>query len=111
MLADGSEARIRAEKPKEETELRRLIKDTIDGRVACGQLDDTDLTLNDLSEILESFTATLRGIYHPRVKYPKLEDDQIISSEPTVPITSATSDPSTSEVQLGSSLDTSSPTS
>lgn len=111
MLADGSEARIRAEKPKEETELRRLIKDTIDGRVACGQLDDTDLTLNDLSEILESFTATLRGIYHPRVKYPKLEDDQSISSEPTVPIASATSDPSTSEVQLGSSLDTSSPTS
>ncbi len=73
LLADGCEARIRAEKPKDEDELRSLIKDTIDTRVAMGQLDDTGLTLRDLSRIVDSFTATLRGIYHPRVVYPKLE--------------------------------------
>jgi membrane-associated HD superfamily phosphohydrolase len=111
MLADGSEARVRAEKPKEEEELRRLIKDTIDNRVACGQLDDTDLTLNDLSEILESFTATLRGIYHPRVKYPQLEEASDLNSEPTVPVPSAPADRQTSDVPLGSSLDSSSPAS
>lgn len=111
MLADGSEARVRAEKPKEEEELRRLIKDTIDNRVACGQLDDTDLTLNDLSEILESFTATLRGIYHPRVKYPQLEEASGLDSEPTVPIPSEPADRQTSDVPLGSSLDSSSPAS
>jgi putative nucleotidyltransferase with HDIG domain len=73
MLADGSEARVRAEKPKEEEELRDLIKGVIENRMAIGQLDDTNLTLKDLSAILDSFTTTLRGIYHPRVKYPKLE--------------------------------------
>ena len=111
MLADGSEARIRAEKPKEEEELRRLIKETIDNRVACGQLDDTDLTLNDLSEILESFTATLRGIYHPRVKYPQLEENPRINSEATVPIPSTDINRQASDVPVGSSLDTSSPAS
>jgi putative nucleotidyltransferase with HDIG domain len=84
MLADGSEARVRAEKPKEEDELRQLIKSTIDDRVALGQLDDTDLTLHDLSMIADSFTATLRGVYHPRVKYPKLEPALV--SESTAPV-------------------------
>jgi len=39
-------------------------------RVAEGQMDDSDLTLRDLKTIGESFKATLRGIYHPRIEYP-----------------------------------------
>lgn len=73
MLADGCEARVRAERPKEENDLRSLIKKVVDERVASGQLDDTNLTLQDLNQIVESFTATLRGIYHPRLLYPQLE--------------------------------------
>ncbi|RPI34318.1 MAG: HDIG domain-containing protein [Chloroflexota bacterium] len=73
MLADGCEARVRAEHPKDENELRILIKNLIDNRLAMGALNDTDLTLQDLDEIADSFTATLRGVYHPRIQYPKLE--------------------------------------
>ncbi|HEX7974831.1 MAG TPA: HDIG domain-containing protein, partial [Anaerolineales bacterium] len=73
MLADGSEARVRAEHPKDEEELRSLIKGVIDNRLELGQLNDTELTLHDLDVILQSFIATLRGIYHPRVQYPTLE--------------------------------------
>jgi hypothetical protein len=73
MLADGAEARVRAERPKDEAELRGLIRNVIDTRVSMGELDATDLTLRDLDRICDSFTATLRGIYHPRVQYPKLE--------------------------------------
>lgn len=73
MLADGCEARVRAERPKEEVDLRLLIKAVIDERVGFGQLDDTHLTLQDLNEILDSFSATLRGVYHPRIIYPQLE--------------------------------------
>ena len=73
MLADGSEARVRAERPKEEEDLRILIKKVIDDRVSDGQLDDTHLTLQDLNQIVESFTTTLRGMYHPRILYPQLE--------------------------------------
>lgn len=74
MLADGCEARMRAEHPKDEEELRALIKSTIEDRREKGQLDDTALTLQDLNEIVDSFTATLRGVYHPRIQYPKLEE-------------------------------------
>jgi putative nucleotidyltransferase with HDIG domain len=73
MLADGSEARVRAERPDDDEKLRAVIKSAIKDRIASGQLDDTKLTLNDLALIAESFTATLRGLYHPRLTYPRLE--------------------------------------
>jgi putative nucleotidyltransferase with HDIG domain len=85
MLADGAEARVRAEKPKEEADLRRIIKETIDDRVSIGELDDTDITLSDLSQMLESFTATLRGIYHPRITYPQLATPDSV----TIPVGAA----------------------
>jgi hypothetical protein len=73
MLADGSEARVRAERPEDDEKLREVIKSAVKDRIASGQLDDTKLTLNDLSLIVESFTATLRGVYHPRLTYPRME--------------------------------------
>ena len=72
MLADGAEARMRAERPKDEQELRKLISGIVQARLETGQLDETDLTLKDLQEVIDSFTATLRGVYHPRIQYPKL---------------------------------------
>jgi putative nucleotidyltransferase with HDIG domain len=73
MLADGSEARVRAERPGDDEKLREVIKSAVKDRISSGQLDDTKLTLNDLSLIVESFTATLRGVYHPRLTYPRQE--------------------------------------
>ena len=75
MLADGAEARMRAERPKDEDELRKLISGIVQARLENRQLDDTDLTLKDLQEVIDSFTATLRGVYHPRIQYPKLATD------------------------------------
>ena len=88
MLADGCEARLRAERPDTREELRNVIKDVVDNRLSSGQLDQTDLTLRDLDEIIESFTTTLRGIYHPRIEYPKLEqlDRPIVDTTPTRPV-------------------------
>ncbi|MEN8172066.1 MAG: HDIG domain-containing metalloprotein [Chloroflexota bacterium] len=72
MLADSCEARIRAQKPKTETELREMIQETIDKRLELGQLDDTTFTLLELQIVKQSYQAGLRGIYHPRVEYPTL---------------------------------------
>jgi cyclic-di-AMP phosphodiesterase PgpH len=72
MLADGCEARVRAQKPESEEDLREMIEDTIDNRLAHHQLDDTSFTLRELRVIKDSFVASLRGIYHPRVDYPTL---------------------------------------
>ncbi len=74
MLADGCEARTRAERPKSREELRALVKSVIDNRLAQGQLDDTELTMRDLKSTLETFVAGLRGVYHPRLIYPELDE-------------------------------------
>jgi len=70
MLADGCEARSRAERPADEHALRRLVHETIADRIREGQLSDTDLTLQDLQAVENTIVATLKGIYHPRIKYP-----------------------------------------
>lgn len=73
MLADGCEARARAELPKDEIELRIMVKKVIDKCLIEGQLDNTRLTLNDLVKITDSFTASLMGVYHQRIIYPELQ--------------------------------------
>jgi hypothetical protein len=101
MLADGCEARVRAERPKDADELRAMIKSTVDNRVSSGQLDDTDFTLKELDKIVESFTTTLRGIYHPRIEYPRTEKSEELAASST-PIVPATHRPA-SEVPIQSS--------
>jgi putative nucleotidyltransferase with HDIG domain len=75
MLADTCEARVRAERTKDEEGLQELIKSVIKDKLELGELDDTQLTLRNLDEIIDSFTSTLRGVYHPRIQYPKSESE------------------------------------
>lgn len=82
MLADGAEARARAERPKDEGELRSLIDTVFMFYTQNHQLDDTNLTLKDLQLVKESFFQTLKGAYHPRVRYPAITDN---SKQPDLP--------------------------
>jgi cyclic-di-AMP phosphodiesterase PgpH len=91
MLADGSEARVRAENPRDDVELHRIVKSVVDQRVSSGQLDNTNLSLRDLDLIVNSFTTTLRGIYHPRIEYPKLERSAA-SQVDTIPVLRSTTE-------------------
>ncbi len=75
MLADTCEARMRAERPKDEEALQELIKSVIKDKLELGELDNTQLTIQNLEEISDSFTSTLRGVYHPRIRYPKTEGE------------------------------------
>lgn len=71
MLADGVEAAARAARPSTSEEIDALIRSIITRRLTEGQLDACDLTLRDLDEIRGSFVRILKGIYHPRIKYPE----------------------------------------
>jgi putative nucleotidyltransferase with HDIG domain len=71
MIADGSEARARAERPQDEEAMRRIVLSTIEQAQKQGQLDNTQLTLRDLSVITDAFVNILRGTHHPRISYPK----------------------------------------
>jgi cyclic-di-AMP phosphodiesterase PgpH len=70
MLADSVEAVVRASKDRSHERIDELVDGVINERMTEGQLDESDLTLRDLRTIAESFKATLRGIYHPRIEYP-----------------------------------------
>jgi putative nucleotidyltransferase with HDIG domain len=71
MLADSTEARVRAERPPTPEDMDRLTRETINDRLGDGQLDECDLTLRDLEVIREAFLAVLQGIFHPRIQYPE----------------------------------------
>lgn len=71
MLADSTEAVIRASSDRSAEKINQLVDDVISERVNEGQLDESDLTLRDLRTIAESFKATMRAVYHPRVEYPE----------------------------------------
>jgi hypothetical protein len=70
MLADSVEAVVRSSRDRSVDRIDSLVEAVIAERVAEGQLDECDLTLRDLKTIAESFKATLRGVYHPRIEYP-----------------------------------------
>ena len=71
MLADSCEARVRSAQPGSPEEIEHIVRETIDNKIAEGQLDECDLTLRDLEAIRAAFFDTLRGIFHPRLKYPE----------------------------------------
>lgn len=71
MLSDICEARARSSPPKNEEDLRALLKSTFDFIIKESSLANTNLTLRDLLIIQESFFKTLTNTYHPRIQYPE----------------------------------------
>ncbi len=71
MLADVTEAVVKSRRPASAEEMEKVVRDAIQMRVEQGQLDECDLTLQDLEAIRRSFVDTLKGVYHSRVKYPE----------------------------------------
>ena len=71
MLADSCEARIRSAEPTSVEEIERIIEETVKDKLESGQLDESDLTLRDIKEIQAAFLSVLKGVFHPRVKYPE----------------------------------------
>lgn len=71
MLADGCEARARAELPKNKEDLERLVKSVFDYCLKEEQFNKTNLTLQDMKIAQESIIKTLSNTYHPRIQYPE----------------------------------------
>jgi putative nucleotidyltransferase with HDIG domain len=71
MLADGAEAKARADNPRDDEQIEQLVSWVIQDRLNRGQFDRTDLTLKDLDTIRRTLTTSLKGMYHPRLRYPE----------------------------------------
>ena len=77
MLADGVEARSRLIDEPTPERLREMVQSNVREVLEDGQLDECDLTLQDLAKITDAFLAVLSGMHHQRIEYP----------EETVPVT------------------------
>lgn len=70
MLADKVEAACRTIREPNEERIRAMIQAIINSVMMDGQFEDCPLTLRELYQIADSFTAVLLGIYHHRIEYP-----------------------------------------
>ena len=73
MLADTVEAASRTLKDPSVSRLRGMVNSIIDDRFKNCELDESPLTLRELTLIQEAFVQILTGIFHGRIEYPKQE--------------------------------------
>jgi hypothetical protein len=71
MLADGCDAKARADNPTATDEIDDIVRYIINRRLRQGQLDECNLSLTDLDKVRGSFVNTLTGFFHSRLQYPK----------------------------------------
>lgn len=70
MICDAVEAAVRAMAKPTPNRVEGVIRKIIRDRLEDGQLDECDLTLQDLDVMVPAFMKTLKGIYHARIEYP-----------------------------------------
>ena len=73
MLVDGIEAASRSLPEKTYPILKELINNMVDQKINDKQLDNSELTFNDINVIKETLLNKLITIYHIRIEYPKEE--------------------------------------
>ena len=73
MICDASEAKVRTMNDRSGEKVDKAIKDIIEERMELEQFTDCDITLKELEIIRQSIVQALAGVYHSRVKYPKLK--------------------------------------
>ncbi len=73
MIADASEAAVRATGLRSPEAMEQAIRSVIEERMDLEQFSECDITLADLTKIREALVDTLSGVYHHRVKYPGIK--------------------------------------
>ena len=88
MMADSIEAAIRSMKDPTPKAIDQYIERLIRGKLEDGQLSECPLSLSDIDQICTAFSGILKGVYHERVEYPKVEKyvvQPVVKNEPVQP--------------------------
>jgi len=79
MLADSLEAACRAifmSEDADEGKIKNVIEEIFTEKISDGQLNNAPITFNELEIIRESFQISLEGLYHQRVLYPEITEEE-----------------------------------
>lgn len=81
MLADGCESAVRSVREPDPVKVENVIGNIFKERTQDGQLEESPITLKDISKMKEEFLKILLGQHHKRIKYPKQEEMEKGSAE------------------------------
>ncbi|MFN2421924.1 MAG: HD family phosphohydrolase [Gemmatimonadota bacterium] len=95
MLADSVEAASRLVPEPIPEKYREMVRRIIEMKLAERQLDEADLTFQDLAHVEESFVAVLSGMHHHRLDYPT------VSLHEPIPVTEEADSPPTAPSATG----------
>lgn len=82
LLADSVESAARTLQDPTHASITELVDRIVKGKIEDEQLDDTPLTLRELTRIKEQFVKVLTGMYHSRIDYPT-QNEAESEPEPT----------------------------
>ncbi len=83
MIADASEAVVRAANARSPEEAEKAIRSVIEERMDLEQFSECDITMADLTKIRQALVNTLTGVYHHRIKYPNIKYKRTESGKTT----------------------------
>ncbi len=84
MLADSCEAAARSLARPDPENIRAIVIKIVDAIISDGQLDECDVTLQEITIIREAMIAALTAIYHARIDYPGF-NPPLTGPMPTLP--------------------------
>ena len=79
MMADSLEAACRAifmNEDADEEKIKNVINVIFEEKIADGQLNNAPITFKELDIIKNSFQESLEGLYHQRVLYPEITEEE-----------------------------------
>ena len=77
MIADGCEAAVRTLKERTREKVIDVVRKIVNDRMELGQFDECELTIKEINILIGTIVNSLSGVYHKRVKYPKVSLDGI----------------------------------
>ena len=73
MLADTVEAAVRSIPDPTREKISQMIHKLVRGKMEDGQLDECTLCFRDIDKINAAFENVLKGVFHERIEYPKVD--------------------------------------
>ena len=80
MIADGCEAAVRTLKERSREKVSDVVRKIVNDRMELGQFDECEITIKELNILIATIVNNLTGVYHKRIKYPKVSLDGIKDS-------------------------------
>ncbi|PIF02550.1 MAG: hydrolase [Paludibacter sp.] len=75
MMADAVEARSRTLGEYTEESIKSMVEDMINIQISEGQFKDAPISFKDVEAVKEVLTEKVLNIYHNRIKYPELKEN------------------------------------